>query len=342
MLIFCSCLALIFCFVMLLLWIQLPAFAHKKIVLLVFFVFLSITSSLLYGKIGASFDLQAFYAIHKIYDTLKDLQASKTLTAPLVDAHLQQISKQLPAHAGAWEHLGDVYQNLQWYSRAEKCYLQSYNLNNKNLAVQIKLIYASSLASGGRLEGHNLMRVKTLLQNYPNKVELLNLVATDHFQRGKYAQALQQWEAMLKYVSNEEEQKPILLAITKVKSKLGKLNINNSDIRLEILVKVSKNFKRKIPPETPVFVFAKLAEEKAVPLAVQKLTFKDLPKKIVLTTLDAMLPDNRLRVHQKVIVGARIALSNNALGLKGDLETFSDVVEVKNHHQLELILDEEG
>jgi cytochrome c-type biogenesis protein CcmH len=81
-------------------------------------------------------------------------------------------------------------------------------------------------------------------------------------------------------------------------------------------------------PEDTLFVFARPAEGSRMPLAILRKQVKDLPLKFTLDDSMAMSPANALSGASKVIVGARVSKSGNAVPQPGDLSGQSNPVPV--------------
>lgn len=81
-------------------------------------------------------------------------------------------------------------------------------------------------------------------------------------------------------------------------------------------------------PEDSVFVFARPADGSRMPLAILRKQVKDLPLNFTLDDSLSMSPAARLSSAQRVIVGARISKSGNAMPQPGDLEGLSEPLAV--------------
>jgi cytochrome c-type biogenesis protein CcmH len=84
-------------------------------------------------------------------------------------------------------------------------------------------------------------------------------------------------------------------------------------------VKLSPSLAKSAQPQDTLFVFARPAEGSRMPLAILRKQVKDLPFQFVLDDSTSMSPNARLSTSGKVIVGARISKSGNALPEAGDL-----------------------
>jgi hypothetical protein len=72
-----------------------------------------------------------------------------------------------------------------------------------------------------------------------------------------------------------------------------------------------------------LFVFAKAAQGPAIPLAIARLTVAQLPARVTLTDAMSMMPNVTLSKFPRIILGARISKSGNAIAQSGDFQTLS-------------------
>jgi cytochrome c-type biogenesis protein CcmH len=89
---------------------------------------------------------------------------------------------------------------------------------------------------------------------------------------------------------------------------------------LDVTVALAPALAGRLPPQTPVFVFARAAAGPPMPLAVQRLTVADLPATVHLDDSMAMMPGMSLSAFPQVVVGARVSPSGQAMPQPGDLE----------------------
>lgn len=85
---------------------------------------------------------------------------------------------------------------------------------------------------------------------------------------------------------------------------------------------------KQTKPEDTVFVFARPSEGSRMPLALLRKQVKDLPIVFTLDDSMAMSPASTLSKATRVVVGARISRSGNAMPEKGDLAGLSAPVVV--------------
>jgi len=89
---------------------------------------------------------------------------------------------------------------------------------------------------------------------------------------------------------------------------------------INVAVSLSPSLANRAAPDTTVFVYAKAAAGPPMPLAVQRIRVDDLPTTLRLTDSMAMMPAMKLSNFPRVIVGARVSASGQAMPRSGDLE----------------------
>lgn len=93
--------------------------------------------------------------------------------------------------------------------------------------------------------------------------------------------------------------------------------------KLVIRVSISPQLRESLPPDATVFVFARPAQGPRMPLAIVRRSARELPLQVELSDAQAMSPEHRMSQHARVIVGARVSASGNAMPSPGDLEGLS-------------------
>jgi cytochrome c-type biogenesis protein CcmH len=94
------------------------------------------------------------------------------------------------------------------------------------------------------------------------------------------------------------------------------------------MVSLAPALRATAAPDDTVFIFARAAEGSRMPLALLRKQVKDLPLEFKLDDSLAMSPATRLSTAQRVIVGARISKSGQAMPQPGDLEGLTAPVAV--------------
>jgi cytochrome c-type biogenesis protein CcmH len=93
---------------------------------------------------------------------------------------------------------------------------------------------------------------------------------------------------------------------------------------ISLRVSLAANLADAFPPETTVYLFARDVDSAGPPLAVVQKKVRDLPLEITLDDSHSMIPGRTISGAERVIVGARISLSGEAIRQDGDIEQLSD------------------
>ncbi len=117
----------------------------------------------------------------------------------------------------------------------------------------------------------------------------------------------------------------------------GKVPNDAAQPGVQVGVALAAELSGRLPPSTPVFIYAKAAAGPPMPLAVQRATLGDLPVQVRLDDSMAMMPTMQLSNFPQIIVGARVSPSGQAMPRPGDLQgetgpinsTGSDPVQVR-------------
>lgn len=305
----------------------------------------AVVSVSLYGLWGDAKGLHALTAYEQIQHTLIELQHEKTLTQAVVSERLENLQRTLPEHPLLWQRMGDIHLELTGAQSALKAYRTALSLEPTNKELMHRVLYVSSLMKQGELQLEELTLITQLLDANPNDLPALNLLAMDAYKKGNYQMALDFWEEILTLTEPQAEFERATLkkVIAQAKSALGQ-NIQDDsksfDVAITVHLTLADDLNLEVAPETPVFVFVKEIEGRGVPLAVKKLSFSDLPCTITLDASHAMSQNASLAMNQNVLVGARIALSQQPLAKAGDWQGHSEHVLVTGKHELDLIIKE--
>ena len=85
-------------------------------------------------------------------------------------------------------------------------------------------------------------------------------------------------------------------------------------------MKLAPSLASHVDPGDTLFVFARAVKGPPMPVAIQRVAASQLPFQFRLDDSQAMTAGSKLSEQSKVVVGARISKSGNALPQPGDLE----------------------
>lgn len=295
----------------------------------------------LYLKLGSpeAFDPDARRAApvaqQQLQEQVPDMQA--------IISRIEQRLEEQPDDAIGWFMLGRAQLSLGDYAQAETALRRSLELDADNIDVRIRLADTIALTQGRRLDGEPAEILKGVLEDQPDNPQALWLYGMALSQSDEPAEAISVWQRLLPLLGDDpfairEVQQLIvdansqLPAAEQLPSADQVMTDTNADgVGLTVLVDVQEGLADDLPPDTPIFIYAKAANGPPMPLAVVRKFLQELPITVELTDEQAMVESMKLSAFDEVVVGARISRSGNPIAQPGDFFSESDVVETKVH-----------
>jgi cytochrome c-type biogenesis protein CcmH len=267
----------------------------------------------------------------------------------MVDKLAERLKAQ-PDDADGWSMLGRTYSVLGRHEDALKAYQKAMNLRKDDATLVADYADALAVNNNRTLDGEPMKYVERALKLEPTNLKALFLAGTYAFDKKDYAGAVKFWEKAAKSAPPEnafvQQIQPALAearqlaglpvaplpldGAAKQPTAAGKGSVSGT-------VTLASAMAKQANPDDTLFVFARPAEGSRMPLAILRKQVKDLPLKFTLDDSMAMSPANALSGASKVIVGARISRSGNAMPQPGDLTGQSASVSVgANGLQIEI------
>ena len=218
--------------------------------------------------------------------------------------------------------------------------------------------YADALAvkNGRSLQGEPLRLIERALQLEPDNLKALVLAGSAAFDREDHAVAVRYWDRVVSIGPEGQEFVQMARDGAKAARERGKLppaaaaapalaapsavapaapSKAAAPVAAALAasavsgtVRLSPKLQALVEPDDMVFIFARPAEGSRMPLAIVRKQVKDLPVAFTLDDSTSMSPAARLSGAQRVIVGARISKSGQAMPQPGDLQGLSEPVKV--------------
>jgi len=263
---------------------------------------------------------------------------------------------QLRAHLAAqpndtqgWLLLGQAEMEMQQPDQARSAFEQALKTSPDNTAAMVGWAQADSTA---RADHHIDTRARELLERAvklePNNQRGLWLLGISDFQQGRFADAASTWrtlQPMLQPGSSVAQavEQQIALADARVghapASASSTAAATGTGPALHIKVTIAPSLKKRLVNGDTLFVYARAEHGPPVPLAAARLDASQLPAEVTLTDAMSMLPSTRLSSVARVIVGARISHSGNAVAQAGDLEGDGGAVTVDSRKPVNIVID---
>ncbi len=266
--------------------------------------------------------------------------------AALVE-RLAERMKANPQDAEGWVMLGRSYAAM---GRAEDALMaldKAVKLQPEEATILADYADALAVRNGRTLDGEPMQFIERALKADPNHVKALVLAGTAHFNRGDYAGAVRYWDRVAQVGSPDHPLVPVAAdgaAEARARGKLPAASAAAAPAASALAavtsasaaapgagsvsgtVTIAPDLLAKVSPEDAVFIVARAVEGSRMPLALLRKQVKDLPATFTLDDSMAMSPAAKLSGAPKIVVGARVSKTGQAMPQPGDLEGTSDPV----------------
>jgi len=252
-----------------------------------------------------------------------------------------KLAKQ-PNDPNEWLLLARSLVQLERYPEAVKAYATLTQMVPKEPQLWADYADALAMTQGQSLVGKPTQLLDRALALDPNNAKALALGGSAAMERGDYPTAIEDWQALLKQIPNQNSQEAQMVAagISQAKVFLARKNggklppqfaqgtqskpaVAPGKERITGTVVLSSALKGKVSPDDTLFVLAKAEQGPPMPLAVMRKQVRDLPLKFSLDDSMAMAPRMKLSNFDKVVVIARISKSGSPMPQAGDLQGMS-------------------
>lgn len=270
--------------------------------------------------------------------------------AALVESLAGRLAQQ-PDDLEGWVMLARSYGSMGQYDKAVPAYRKALELRKDDASLLTDFADALGMAQGRSLEGEPTRLVERALKVDPNHLKALALAGTAAFNREDYKGALKHWEKMREVgPADDPFVQQIQGGIAEARQRAGLPPASArapaaapapvpataqaggdkpaaaGEARVSGRVSLSAALKAQASPEDTVFVFARPAEGSRMPLALVSRKVKDLPFEFTLDDSHSLAPTMKLSSQSKLIVGARITKTGQAMTQPGDLQGLSAAV----------------
>lgn len=289
-----------------------------------------------------------------------EFQAQQQGQMPSVEgaiASLEQKLAQDPNNFDGWLMLGRSYLASEKFDAAVSAYAKANEITNgANPNVLVAYGEAQGFAAGQKFDENTLSLFTKALQIDPNHERGLWYAGLAAYQLLDYKASVGYWERLIQRVPGDQEQVKSALQIylNDAKQKAG-IEISaapqaSDDARQKPLaantasiivnVTLAEGFKDKMVGSDTLFVYARAQNGPKMPLALVKMTARDLPATVTLDDSVSMLPNMTLSSMQQVEVIARISKSGQAIMQSGDMYGSIQPVSTNKSATVDVIISE--
>lgn len=280
------------------------------------------------------------------------------VTNDQVDVLVKQLAERMksnPDDLEGWTLLARTYAAMQKFPEAAQAFERATALSPNDASLLADRADVMAVLQGQRAAGEPAKLIARALELDPKNLKALALAGSVTFEAGEYDKAIFYWKqarelaAPASDFANSLDQgikdaqvakgempstaavqapaaAPATPAIQPVAEQVAVPAAAVTGARVTGRVSLSPQLAAKAAPGDTVFIFARAVEGPRMPLAIQRKTVADLPIDFTLDDSMAMSPAMKLSNFPRVVVGARISKSGNALPSPGDLSgQLSDV-----------------
>jgi cytochrome c-type biogenesis protein CcmH len=230
-----------------------------------------------------------------------------------------------PDDARGWFVLGKTMMEKGDFDEAVTAFQRTLDLvGDQESSVLFSLADALSMQNDGLMVGEPEAIIQQGLKISPQDPTGLWLAGLAAEQRQDYKTSFDYMTILLPLIANNAE------STTEVNRFIALLQERDATLvvstkasiqsrSVKVSVSLIDQFKTQVSFDNAVFIYAKAASGPPMPLAVKRLTVKDLPVTVELSDADAMIPSMMLSSFEDIIIGARVSKSGNPMAQPGDL-----------------------
>jgi cytochrome c-type biogenesis protein CcmH len=256
-----------------------------------------------------------------------------------IKASIQRLAerlKQQPNDLEGWLLLGRSLQATQQAEKAVTAYEFARKLAPDDPTVQAYYAEALAEANHGSLEGKPTEIITDILQRHPNHKHGLWLAGLAAVERKDFARAKDYWYKLRSLLpADSEDAHQIDNYLAELEGRLATetqtaVEPRSAGKTIHVRVSVTEELRNRAAANDTVFIFARAAEGPPMPLAVSRKRAADLPVEVTLSDGMAMAPGLNLSSFDRIVIGARISKTGNAMPSPGDLQGLTDPVQAQN------------
>lgn len=234
---------------------------------------------------------------------------------------IRQRLRDNPEDARGWFQLGRILMSQQKFDQSVTAYQRAYDLVGEDPGIMFSLADALAMQQEGVMTGEPEQLVLRALEISPQEPNGLWLAGLAAEQKQEYRRAHEYWTRLLPLIENDPE------SIREVRGLIAVLEQNDPALQPEVVigktltltVSLSEAIQHLASENDAVFVYAKAMNGPPMPLAVKRISVRDLPANVTLSDADAMIASMKLSSFDQIIVGARVSKSGNPVAQEGDL-----------------------
>lgn len=260
-------------------------------------------------------------------------------------AMVESLASRLETDGGnleEWMMLGKSYTVLGRYEDAAAAFAQARRLSgDENLDVLAHFAEALILADRTQLTGEAATLFEQVLAGRPDDQRGLWYGGLAAFEETRYELAISRWQALLNLAPQEGLRALVQERIEDARSRQTGASDSldtAAAVTIDVTISADPDLTRNLAPDTTVFVLAR-DRQPGPPLAVRKISFRNLPIVVSLGDADAMIPSRKLSGSKQIEVIARIAVGGSPVAQPGDFFGAQSLDLVDKNTQVDILIN---
>ena len=283
-----------------------------------------------------------------------------------IDTMVRQMTEQLEsrppgqtADASAWEMLARAHASRQRFADADKAYQRALELTPDNANLLADRADLLSLLQGQSADGEPMRLVNRALEIDPGHPKALALAGSSAYGRKDFVAAEAYWKrARERAAPGSPFAQGLESSLEAARAGIaaqpgGAAHLAAKDVKVTPAdpppaasshpgvrgqITIAPELQARLAPGDTLFVFARPVQGPRMPLAVMRVAATADPVPFALDDSQAMAPELRISMHERVVVEARISRTGQAMPQSGDLQGTSGPV-ASNSTQLQITID---
>lgn len=293
-------------------WVLRPMWAHSRGFVLATVVLLGLGTAVLYGLLGTPAGLREANASR--IDTPRDIDEAV--------ADLRAALERDPSQVEGWMLLGRALLGQEKYTEAADAFAHAVKLQPDHPEVLVSAAQARMLAAGsGQADATAMEWLQRALTLQPEHQRARWFLGVAQRQAGQPALAAATWAPLLAQVDGGTRDS-LLAQINTARAEAGQPPLAPPPPPtggLDVEVAAAPGWHTTLPPDTTVFVIARIPDGPPMPVAVEKHTLAELPLKVHLDDGDSPMPTAKLSALGEVEVLVRVSPSGTAMPQSDDI-----------------------
>ncbi len=336
-----------------------PLQVQQAVVVFGVVLVLMISSIAIYLNLGRSDDYADYLALKEQGEAVQVSADAPQKKAPDFAKAVEMLEQKLAENPDDFDKyvlLANSYAAMGNFKKSAEVYAtlaERIGPDNKDYAA-VKGSYAQALfqAQGEQFTEEVNAAVDQALAADAQESTALMLKGIQAYMQADYAQAIKLWQQAKVKSGKVQIERFIEPAIADARSKAGvppaeavavvakpTQPVANGVVQIIVNISLAAELQAKVSPEHTVFVFARAVGGR-MPLAIERIQVKDLPKRIVLDDSKAAMPTATISTVEQVDIIARVSLSGTPKPQAGDLFVQLDQVKVSAGKELNLVINQ--